>query len=196
MGDLDKTVSWDRRDKIESVLASGGLVIYQPHGCEYSVGCSIRFRESILRIYQIKRKSSNDPLCIDFGSIEQLLEYSQVNGEHAALIGRYLESRGETYTFIVGRGSKIMPTLNEGRDQIIARINGPPVLKKILLNVGPLASTSANISGSPTPRKMRHLESAFIDSVDLVVRGVDLPHGLHRRQISCSDAELSWFKQT
>lgn len=82
-----------------------------------------------------------------------------------------------------------LPELISNTDRIGIRIPDHPVALKILNEYGPLATTSANLSGKPNTRTAQEVYKQLESRVPLILDGGECPGGIPSTVVDCSNDE-------
>ena len=132
-------------DAVAAVVGRGGLVIF-PTDTVYGIGCDPVRAESIERIFELKQRSRFKPLALYFATVAEMLEYAPGNDRAAALAHAFLPG---PLTVIVDRPKYVRAFVTAGLASVGLRVPKHALCQTILERSGPLAATSANISGEP-----------------------------------------------
>jgi L-threonylcarbamoyladenylate synthase len=154
-----------------NVIINGGVVVF-PTDTVYGIGCDLRNVDAVDRVYNIKGRPSTMPLIAMFDILEN---YQLLTDK------RYLDAEKYMYQWWPGALTIILPA-NEnlphrvvaGGNSIGMRIPACDVTLSLLKETGiSLATTSANLSGSPSPCNASDaIQSLGIYSnVDIVLDG-------------------------
>ncbi len=115
------------------------------------------------RIYQLKQRSLDKPLILMAAQISQILPY--LEGKEAeleqwqGLMGQYWPG---ALTLVLPASELLPPSLNPRGDRTIGvRIPQSAIALEILSQTGPLATTSANVSGSPALERLSEITKTF-----------------------------------
>lgn len=131
-------------EEAAEVVFSGGLVIF-PTDTVYGIGCDPYKPAAVARIFSTKRRGSK-ALSLHLGSVGEFLEYAK-NNPMALLAAKKLMPGA--VTLIIERPSFIREDVTAGLATLGFRVPDDPLCAAILERCGPLAATSANISGEP-----------------------------------------------
>ena len=131
-------------DAVAAVVQRGGTVIF-PTDTVYGIGCDPYRRDSVTKIFALKKRPANKPLSLHFGSVEEMLEYAPGNGLAAALARTFLPG---PLTIVVPRLSFVGEWVAGGLATVGLRGPEHALCATILERCGPLAATSANLSGA------------------------------------------------
>jgi L-threonylcarbamoyladenylate synthase len=130
------------------VIFSGGLVIF-PTDTVYGIGCDPYDIGAVDRIYGSKRRPDSKPLTFHLGSVPEFLEFARDNPLAVLAAKRLLPG---PVTLIVRRPAWVSDEITSGFPTLGFRVPDDELSRAILDRCGPLATTSANISGSQAYR--------------------------------------------
>lgn len=149
------------------VLQKGGVILY-PTDTIWGIGCDACNEEAVKKVYAIKNR-------IDSKSMLVLME-------NAALIERYvteipdiaydlIELTDKPLTIIFDGARSLAKNLIAEDGSIGIRITTEKFSSELIRRFKrPIVSTSANISGKPSPSCFDEIEPEIIDAVDYVVK--------------------------
>ncbi|MEN6485013.1 MAG: L-threonylcarbamoyladenylate synthase [Syntrophobacteraceae bacterium] len=155
--------------KIVEVLANGGIIAY-PTDTYYGIGCDLLNKQSIERIYHLKRRSTQQPFSFICSDLKNISEYAQVTNYAYKTMKRLLPG---PYTFIL-EGSRLVPKIMLTKRQTVGiRVPDNEISLAIVQEFGhPIISTSATDPESnvslETPQEIRDVLG---HAVDLIVDG-------------------------
>ncbi len=179
----------DEIAKTVEVLRRGGVILY-PTDTVWGVGCDATDDEAVARIYTLKRSADKHAMTVLVASVDdvgryvrrvpevawQLLEVA--GGEKGGRGGRTTPALRATppqegnypLTLILSGGVGVSPGIIPEGGTIGIRVPKHDFCHALLRRLGrPLVSTSANISGEPTPLTFGEIPAAIRDGVDYVV---------------------------
>ena len=134
----------------------------------YGIGAQAFAEESIARIYQIKGRPAQVPLQILIGSVAQAKEIVEW-GENADKLARAFWPGG--LTLVLPANEKGSPLLRSFTG-LGLRLPAHPSLVRLLLRMkNPLASTSANLHGSPVITREEDLLQFLETKADIILLG-------------------------
>lgn len=169
----------DRRDVVHravQALAEGRLVAL-PTETVYGLAASARDSSAVARMFELKQRSSNAPLTLAVKSADEALDYIP----DIPPLGRRLARRcwPGPVTLVLGddHPDSLLRKLPADVQRAVSsegwvglRVPAHPLVLEILrLLVGPLALTSANLSGQPDAVTAQEVVSSFGDEVSLVL---------------------------
>lgn len=149
------------------VLQKGGVILY-PTDTIWGIGCDACNEEAVKKVYAIKNR-------IDSKSMLVLME-------NAALIERYvteipdvaydlIELTDKPLTIIFDGARSLAKNLIAEDGSIGIRITTEKFSSELIRRFKrPIVSTSANISGKPSPSCFGEIEPEIIEAVDYVVK--------------------------
>ena len=140
------------------VLKRGGTAIL-PTDTVYGICCFYRSKKGVVRIYREKKRSSSKPLPLVAGSLNQMMALLKVERKTA-------ETLSKLPVTLKGHPKKKVPKEFLCPDgKIAVRLVGHPFTRKVALASGPLAATSANLSGKASATSAKKLKI----TADLVI---------------------------
>jgi L-threonylcarbamoyladenylate synthase len=127
------------------VVRSGGLAIF-PTDTVYGIGCDPTSERAVERIFAAKRRPGAKPLSLHFASVAEMLSYAPGN---VLAVRAAVALLPGPLTLIVARPARVGAFVTRGLATVGLRVPDHPLCSALLAATGPLAATSANISGSP-----------------------------------------------
>lgn len=115
-----------------------------PTDTVYGIGCDPFDLDAIARIYGAKHRPQHKPLSLHISSMTEFLEYVRDQREVAAAGRRLLPG---PVTIIMRRPAFIAREMSAGLPTLGFRVPDDALCSAILDTCGPLAATSANLSG-------------------------------------------------
>ncbi|MEG4106666.1 L-threonylcarbamoyladenylate synthase [Microcoleus sp. S13_C5] len=121
-------------------------------------------------IFAAKRRSQDKPLILMAASAQALWPYVQGSPAELNLWQQVAESYWPgALTLVLPASAKVPAALNPiDRTTIGVRVPNLPLALKILEQTGPLATTSANLSGQPPLESVAEIEAQFPEVLTLV----------------------------
>lgn len=150
-------------------LKAGELVVL-PTDTLYGVACDAFNPEATAKIFQVKRRSTSLPLPVLIRSQKQLLGLvTQVPEPAEKLMAAYWPG---PMTIVVEHDPNLAWDLGQSRGAVAVRMPFDDVTLEIIRSVGPIACTSANLSGRrPAPTATEAKESLGDDVAVYVEAG-------------------------
>jgi L-threonylcarbamoyladenylate synthase len=152
--------------KALKVIQDGGIILY-PTDTIWGIGCDATNTEAVKKIYSLKQRDEAKSMIILLDTANKLESYvSNVNPLAFDLI-EYAES---PLTLVMPGAKNISPALISSDGSVGIRIVKHHFCEQLIQRMRkPLVSTSANISGKPSPQYFSQIDSEIIDGVDYVV---------------------------
>jgi L-threonylcarbamoyladenylate synthase len=148
------------------ILKRGGLILY-PTDTVWGVGCDATNDEAVARVYALKRSTDKHAMTMLVATIDDVGRYVRRVPEVAWQLFEVAES---PLTLILPGGVGVSPALIPESGTIGIRVPKHEFCHALVRRLGrPLVSTSANISGEPTPLTFDEIPAAIRDGVDMVV---------------------------
>ncbi|MDR6570405.1 L-threonylcarbamoyladenylate synthase [Chitinophaga ginsengisegetis] len=149
------------------VLRTGGLILY-PTDTIWGIGCDATDETAVQKIYALKKRSESKSLVILLADAKDLLHYvANPRPDMADIIAGFTRPTTVIYEGALGLAPNVI-----GEDGSIAiRIVKDPFCRHLIKRLRkPLVSTSANISGEPSPASFREVSANIRNGVDYVVK--------------------------
>lgn len=149
------------------VIKNGGIILY-PTDTVWGLGCDATNEEAVKKIYALKKRAeSKSMICLVNG--DRLLYQVFRNIPQVAF--DILDCSEKPTTLVLDNPQNVAKNLiSEDNSLGIRIVNTPFVFKLIERMKRPLVSTSANISGAPTPTQFSEIDQEIINGVDYVVK--------------------------
>lgn len=152
-------------------LKKGELVLY-PTDTVWGIGCDACREDAVGKIFALKKRDDAKALITLVDSVEMLDRYVDDVPEVAYQL---IEVADKPLTIVYDRGINVAPNLLADDGSIGIRVTTDPFCKAVIRKLRrPLVSTSANISGEPSPTSFKEISSEIENGVDYVV---NLRHG-------------------
>ncbi len=146
------------------VLNSGGVILY-PTDTVWGIGCDATNADAVRNVYNIKRRSDSKALIVLVGSRNMLAEYVSKIPDSAE---EFLSGERPT-TIVLDRAHGLAPNLLADDGSIGMRVTSEAFSAALCRRFGrPIVSTSANISGMPSPASFADISDEIKDLVDYI----------------------------
>jgi L-threonylcarbamoyladenylate synthase len=150
-----------------SVLRDGGLILY-PTDTIWGIGCDATRAGAVERIYALKRRTDRKAMLVLLDSAAKLETYIE---EVPAIVWELLEVTVKPLTIIYSKARNVAPNLPGEDGSLGIRITNEPFSVQLCrMFRKPVVSTSANLSGQPSPASFREIAEEIRTGVDYVVR--------------------------
>ena len=130
-------------EEVASTVFSGGTVIF-PTDTVYGIGCDPYDAGAIGQIYGAKDRPQRKPLSMHLATLAEFLEYAREHRDAVAAARRLMPG---PVTLIIPKPAFIDRNVTSGLSTLGFRVPDDPLCSAILERCGPLAATSANLSG-------------------------------------------------
>jgi L-threonylcarbamoyladenylate synthase len=160
--------------KAFEIIQNGGIILY-PTDTVWGIGCDATNAEAIAKIYALKKRAETQSMIVLMNGEKMMYNVFKDIPEVAWQIWEVSEN---PTTLILDNPRNVAATIIAPDKSLGVRIIKEPFCFKLLERMKkPLVSTSANISGQPTP-------IAFKDINPEIIKGVDYVVNLHRDRIA------------
>ena len=149
-----------------NVLRNQKTLLY-PTDTVWGIGCDATSEEAVAKIFEIKQRSESKSLVILVDSFDMLQKYiPKVPKAVVKLLSKTTNPTTIIYDNPVGLAKNVVAA----DDTVAIRIVQNEFCIRLINQFGkPIVSTSANMSGNPTPKSFAEIEPSILDSVDYVV---------------------------
>ena len=161
-----KDIAEDIRQAVQ-VLRQGGLILY-PTDTIWGIGCDATNEDAVRRVFRLKnRDDSKDMICL-VDSANRMQMYSRGIPDVAWDLVEYSE---KPLTLILDGAVNLAPSLVAADGSVGIRVTSENISKELCFRFQKaIVSTSANISGRPSPARFMDIEPEVINGVDYVMR--------------------------
>lgn len=168
-----------------AVLLNKGVLV-MPTDSVYGIGCAaFPNNPAHRRIFTIKQRDLTQTLPWLVGTSDALQRYGKN-------VPSWMVNLAQTFwpgalTLVVSASDEVAPEYRNTQDNTIGlRMPASPLVCTLSLRLGmPLATTSANTHGAPSPTSAHELEQRIIDAADLTLDAGPAPKGVASTVVSC-----------
>ena len=147
-------------------LKKGGIILY-PTDTVWGIGCDATNDDAVKRLMQLKRRSDSKAMISLVDSIDTLSKW--VDFIPTAALKEFESESLRPLTVIYDLPKGIASSLLAEDGSAAFRISGHEFSRELCRGLNsPVVSTSANISGRPTPLSFFDIDKELIDKVDYV----------------------------
>jgi L-threonylcarbamoyladenylate synthase len=147
----------------------GGDVLVVPTETVYGLAALPTVPGATSRLFALKGRSANVPLAVLCVDVEQALALADEPGAEVRQIAE--RHWPGPLTLVLRRRAGLGYELGEPADTIGVRCPDHALVQALAREVGPIATTSANRHGEPTPEVAAEVAAHFDDGVGLVLDG-------------------------
>jgi tRNA threonylcarbamoyl adenosine modification protein (Sua5/YciO/YrdC/YwlC family) len=159
-------------ERVVQILRQGGVVAYPTDTC-YGLGCDIRNKKAIERVYQIKQLDRKQPFSFICSGLTNISQYAKVSNYAYKTMKRLLPG---PYTFILD-GSKLVPKMMLTKRKTAGiRVPNHPICLQIIEGLGnPIISTSITRQDHTMLNEPFLIEQYLGKRIDIIIDGGPVP---------------------
>ena len=147
------------------ILKNGGIILY-PTDTIWGIGCDATNESAVKRVYELKHREDSKAMLVLLDDVGKLASYVEVPDVAYEL----LEVSDKPMTIIYPNAKNLAKNLVAQDRTIGIRITSEAFTKALIYRFRkPIVSTSANISGEPSPRCFTEISDVVKAAVDYVV---------------------------
>ena len=167
------------------VLQKGGLILY-PTDTVWGIGCDATNTEAVKKVYDIKNREDSKALICLVANDAMLERHVDFVPELAYDL---IDLSTKPTTIIYDSPKGVAKNLVASDDTLAIRVASDKFCQYLINKFKkPIVSTSANISGQPTPRTFDEISSVILKGVDYVVN----LQPEHKNAVPSAIIKLSW----
>ena len=167
------------------VLENGGLVAF-PTDTVYGVGALAFNAEAVKSIFAAKDRPVEKAIPILIGGPEDLDKVSiEVSVIAEKLAARFWPG---PLTLVIPKHPNL-PDVVSATPTVGVRVPDHPIARALLRVAGPMAVTSANISGQESPKSARDVYRQLNGCIPLILDGGETPGGVSSTVVDCLGVE-------
>jgi L-threonylcarbamoyladenylate synthase len=162
------------------VLKEGGVIIY-PTDTIWGVGCDATNEKAVEKVYQLKRRSENKSLIVLMDSWEMLEKHiADIPNKVSCIIKGSSKPTSVIYNDPIGLAKNVIANDNT----VVIRIVNDEFCKELIRKFKrPIVSTSANYSGTKTPKSFFDIDTSLLEKADYIVN-------LHRNKTQTMASQI------
>ena len=152
-------------DALEA-LRNGGVLLY-PTDTVWGLGCDATNEEAVRRVYEIKHRADSKAMLVLVDSAVKVDFYVQ---DVPAVAWDLIDVADKPLTIIYSGARNLAPNLLAEDGSVGIRVTGEEFSKALCFRFRKaIVSTSANVSGQPSPRTFAEISDEIKNAVDYVV---------------------------
>ena len=160
--------------KAYEVIQKGGIILY-PTDTVWGIGCDATNPEAVAKIYKLKQRAETQSMIVLMNGEKMIYN---VFKEIPEVAWQIIDLSEDPITLVLDKPRNVAANLIAPDQTLGIRVVKEPFCFKLIEKMKkPLVSTSANISGQPTPKSFKEISPEIIKGVDYVVN-------LHREKIA------------
>ena len=153
-------------NKALEVLKAGGVILY-PTDTIWGIGCDATNAEAVKRVYEIKNREDSKAMLVLMENPNRLNSYVD---EVPEIAWDLIDANDKPMTLIYPGAKNLAPNLINSDGTIGIRISNEEFTQNLIQRFKrPIVSTSANISGDPSPANFLEINEELKELVDYVV---------------------------
>lgn len=152
--------------KAFEIIDKGGIILY-PTDTVWGIGCDATNSDAIARIYALKKRAESQSMIVLMNGEKMVYN---VFKEISEVAWQILDASDRPTTLILDNPKNVSPAIIAKDNSLAMRLVKEPFCFRLMERMKkPLVSTSANISGKPTPMRFNEISPEIINGVDYVV---------------------------
>jgi len=152
--------------KAFEIIQNGGIILY-PTDTVWGIGCDATNAEAVKKIYALKQREESKSMIVLMNGEKMMYN---VFKEIPEVAWQILDLSEKPTTLILDNPKNIAPNIIADDNTLGVRLVKEPFCFKLMERMKkPLVSTSANISGMPTPKSFKEISPEILNGVDYVV---------------------------
>lgn len=166
MDNYEKIISDEVKKTIE-VLRAGGIILY-PTDTVWGIGCDATNAEAVEKIYKIKQRDDSKSMLVITDGMARIQSYVD---EIPDIAWDLAELADKPITIIYPQVKNLATNLISDDGSVGIRITSEKFSKQLCAAFRrPIVSTSANISGEPSPECFAEISDIIKDQMDYIVQ--------------------------
>ena len=147
------------------VMAAGGIILY-PTDTIWGIGCDATNEKAVQRVYELKRRADNKAMLVLMDSEAKLDRYVS---DVPDIAWDLISVSDKPLTIIYSSAKNLATNLLGADGSVGIRITNEEFSKKLCERFRkPLVSTSANVSGEPSPANFSEVSEVIKEGVDYI----------------------------
>ena len=148
------------------VLNSGGVILY-PTDTVWGIGCDATNEEAVRRVFEIKKRADSKAMLV---LVDNPVKVSFYVKEVPSVAWDLIDLSTTPLTIIYDGAKGLAPSLLGEDGSIGIRVTSEEFSRQLCFRFRkPIVSTSANVSGMPSPKSFRNISDEILGAVDYVV---------------------------
>lgn len=168
--------------KALDLLRNGDCVAF-PTDTVYGLGADPFNISPIIKLFEVKGRDSNKAIAVLVGDMDQI---EQITDSFTPLARKLVEKFWPGGLTVIVPKRKDIPDLLSSNGTIGIRMPNHPIALRLLNEFGPLATTSANISGKQNPLNAVDVHVQLNSRVPLILDGGNCFGGVPSTVVDCT----------
>lgn len=166
-------------------LLRAGQIVALPTDTVYGLAADLALPEAIERLFAAKRRPPDKAVALLLADADQASVLGIVGPAARVLAGRFWPG-GLTLVLPRGPDARLPAILAAGTSTVGVRVPDHPAPRALAAALGPLPTTSANLSGEPDARDASEIAARFGDAIALVLDGGAIRGGPPSTVVDCA----------
>lgn len=181
------------RTEAVGLLRAGGIVAV-PTDTVYGIAADMALPDAIERLFAAKQRPPERAVAVLLADVSQAWDLG-VETPAARVLGERFWPGGLTLVLPVRPGVVLPRVLAAGAPTIGVRVPDHDAPRALARALGPLPTTSANVSGMPDLRDAREIADRLGDALALVIDGGPITGGPASTVVDCTLAKPSILRE-
>lgn len=173
------------------ILRRGGLIAL-PTDTVYGLAAMVTNRAAIERLYTAKERSPQKAIAVLISGEDQIDQVVEHFSEAAKRLARLYWPGA--LTLVVSKNPELPANLSP-TPTIGVRMPDHAFALELIRNVGPLATTSANLSGGLNPRDAGEVQAQLDGRIELILDGGPAYSGIPSTVVDCTGTGLTILRE-
>lgn len=149
-----------------NVLKNGGIILY-PTDTVWGIGCDARNSQAVKKIYDLKKREDSKSMIVLVNNIPAL---ERIVDDVPDAAYEILDNSVSPITLILDEAHNVAPEIIADDGSLGIRVTNEKFSNELCKRLGaPLVSTSANLSGHPSPASFSEISDEIKKGVDYIV---------------------------
>lgn len=189
----DRSKAPARFEDAVAALKDGKAVVF-PTDTVYGIGVAVDYAETPEDIYRIKERSHDKPIAWLVGGVDDIRAYGSSVPDSVMRIARTFWPG--SLTIIVAASERVPSTYTSSAGTIGLRAPASATVQRLIRRVGcPLATSSANIAGGPSPHSFDEVNPIVLERCACALRDDTPKSGIASTVIDCSSGTVKMIRQ-
>ncbi len=173
------------------ILRKGGVIAI-PTDTVYGLAASAFNEAAIARLYRIKERDTKKSIAVLLGDPSQAREIAGSFPQKAEILAKAFWPGG--LTLIVSKKQSLPPNISSN-GKIGIRIPDHSFIRELIRQTGPLATTSANLSGQPAANIVDDFFPLLGDRLDMTIEDGQVKGGIASTVVDCTVEPLQILRE-
>lgn len=170
-----------------TIIREGGLVAF-PTETVYGLGANALDADAVAKVYEAKGRPSDNPMIVHIARASDIGQLTpRLSADIVALIENFWPG---PLTLVVKRKEGVPDRTTGGLDTVGVRMPDSKIALDLINHAGcPIAAPSANLSGKPSPTRVKDVIEDLNGKVDAILEGPDCRVGIESTVLDVSGPE-------